>query len=49
MENDPRRKYPPATVPVNALIALVQVGIDAEIKALKWVIEEQDDGKTDRH
>ncbi|MBN1360952.1 MAG: hypothetical protein JW993_10185 [Sedimentisphaerales bacterium] len=38
-EKDPRHSYPPAKVHINAPLALMQVGIDASIAALKWVLE----------
>ena len=30
----------PATVEINAPLALIQMGFEAEVRALKWVVQE---------
>ena len=41
LEADPRLKYHPASVQINAPLALIQVEIDSRISALKWVLKEK--------
>ena len=39
LKNDERHGYKPASVQVNAPLALIQVAIQARIDALTWVLE----------
>ena len=39
IEADERHKAPPALVDINAPLALIQVDLEAKIRALKWVLE----------
>lgn len=39
VEADVRIHYPPATVQVNAPLALIQVNLDTESRALRWVLD----------
>ena len=38
LKSDSRYKQPPALVEINAPLALIQVGIEAKITALRWVL-----------
>jgi hypothetical protein len=38
LEDDDRHKYAPASVQINAPLALIQVEIQAKIDALMWVL-----------
>ena len=40
IEKDTRLKSPPALVRINAPLALIQVDLDAQIKTLKWVLDD---------
>lgn len=40
IKTDERYNYPPASVQINAPLALIQVGMKAEVKALEWVLGE---------
>ena len=38
----PQLKYKPATVQINAPLALIQMGLESEIRILKWVLDQRD-------
>jgi hypothetical protein len=39
IKQDARLKGPPATVDINAPLALIQLDLESQIKALQWVLE----------
>jgi hypothetical protein len=39
MQKDERLEGPPATVDVDAPLALIQVDLEAQIRTLKWCLE----------
>jgi hypothetical protein len=41
LEADERLSYPPATVYVNAPLALVQTELESKVAALKWVLDQK--------
>ena len=43
VEADERLHYPPATVDINAPLALVQVELESKRAILQWVLEGDDD------
>ena len=38
VESDERLGYPVAMVQINALLAIIQIGLKAEARALRWVL-----------
>ncbi len=38
IKSDERLGYPPATVDINAPLALIQLSIESQIDILKWVL-----------
>jgi hypothetical protein len=44
LKDDERHKYEPALVQINAPLALIQVSIQSRIDALRWVLEEINEG-----
>jgi hypothetical protein len=39
IDADERIHYPPATIQINAPLALIQLGLETRRDALKWVLE----------
>lgn len=43
LKSDERLSYPPADVFSNAPLALIQVELEAKVKALEWVLQSSKD------
>jgi len=42
LESDERLKYPPATIQINAPLALIQLEMESKITVLKWVLHKEE-------
>ena len=40
IESDSRYSYPAANVNINAVLAIIQVDMRAEVRALKWALKD---------